>query len=364
MTETTFDLSVTQSPATLTIRGHIDGAVVAGLAEAVAGWSPVPETGLIIDVRGCESYEPDARPALVEVHKALAEKTRRRVYLAVNSRLRGLALWVSHMACDTLCRAVGTEAQAERWLQGEMSRIETDLDRLGATEMPARARTGSIRRDKLSFSERVSVRALGWIVTVTDGYWPDFTEEMVRTYGPEGLKAWGDAVGAGVKKVTETYGDEVAQGLFAMAAVWNGCAYCTTGHFYALNILYFKRTGRLFPIDEREVARWYTLTDERLVERVLERLADDEHAQLSGLFRRQFEIRVKGAELEPEPEDDFIQTANAAFDLINECSIVIDSAKVPPLNPKAAKMWGVQRAYAQKRGRKRGRRIDYTRASG
>lgn len=353
MTEARFQIVDDDAPARIVLSGHIDLALIEGLKAAVDAWQPDPETGLIVDLREARDFDPDARRALVEVHRALADKVRRQTYLAGSSRLRGLSLWVMHMAGDVTARAVGSGAQAKRWLAGDKGRLEVSFGKVGVESVPPRALRG-IGGGKLSFAERLGSTAIGWISRLTVGYWPAFTREMVRTYGLDGVERWGRAVEKTINTLSERYGDETAQGLIAMAAMWNGCAYCTTGHLYAVNLLYFKRTGELFPIDEREVPRWYTLTDERLVDRIVGRLEGDAFADLARLIRRQYRMRLEGDALEPTEDDAFIELANAAFDLVNECSIVIEAANVPPLHEGAARNRGVQKAYAQKRGRKPG----------
>lgn len=356
MTEQRFEILDDRDPATIALAGHIDLPLIARLREAVDAWKPAAAPGLIVDLREAEDFDPDARLALVDVHKALAAKAGRVAYLARSSRLRGMSLWVMHMASDVSARAVGSMAQAESWLAGDKGRLEVSFSKVGVDSVPPRALRG-IGEGKLSFAERLGSTAIGWISQITVGYWPKFTREMVRTYGLDGVERWGRAVEHTINTLSERYGDETAQGVIATAAVWNGCSYCTTGHLYAVNLLYFKRTGELFPIDEREVPRWYTLTDDRLVDRIVGRLEDEQFADLARLIRRQYRMRIEGERLTPTDDDQYIQLANAAFDLVNECSIVIEAASVPPLHEGAARNRGVQKAYAQKRGRKPGAMI-------
>lgn len=350
MSESTFEIRDADSPARVVLTGHLDAALVGRLEAAVDAWTPADRPPLVIDLTGVEGYEPEAREALVAVNRAVAAKAGRHAYLARTALMRGLSLWVMHMANDLDGRAVGSDKQVEAWLHGDRGRLENSFRTAGLDTIPDRAQRGGAS-PRLSFAERIGVQAVGWIHRITMGYWPAFTRELVRTYGLDGLKQWGEAVEAAIKRLSERFGDEIGQGLIAMAAVWNGCAYCTTGHLYALNVLYFKRTGRLFPIDEREVPRWYTMTDERLIARIVERLEGDEFAELRRLIERQYQIRVRGEHIVDGPDDEAIVLANAAWDLVNECSIVIETGHIPPLHPAAARARGVQKAYAQKRGR-------------
>ncbi|MCB9529491.1 MAG: hypothetical protein H6701_14085 [Myxococcales bacterium] len=340
-----------ERPARLVLRGHLDPLALDGLLAEVEGWQPpTRDLPCVVDLSAVTSYTPDARGALVAVNRALADKVGRHVYLARSARMRGLSLWVMHMAGDIEGRPVGSENQVTAWLGDDRNRLDVAFTTvLGEGRTPKRARQGPAPR--LTLAERFGAQSLSWLVRITQGYWPAFTRELVRTYGLDGMKQWGEVVEKTATGLTTRFGDEIAQVVIAMSAVWNGCAYCTVGHLYAANILYFRRTGRLFPIDEREVPRWHTLTDERLEATTIERLAGDEFAELRRVLARQFQLRREGNDAVADDDDRLIVGANAAWDLVNECSILVETAHIPPLHPAAARARGVQRAYAQKRGR-------------
>lgn len=349
-TSASWQLDDDDRPARLTLRGHLDPASVAALRAGVLDWEPPPDLPLVVDLGAVTGYDPDARAALVDVHRLIAGKIGRHVYLARSARIRGLSLWVLHMAGDLDGRPVGSDNQALAWLGETRNRLDNAFTTvLGEGRTPPRARHGAPPR--LTLAERVGAQSISWLVRITQGYWPAFTRELVRTYGLDGMRQWGEVVETTAKGLTERFGDENAQVVIGMSAVWNGCAYCTVGHLYAANILYFRRTGRLFPIDEREVPRWHTLTDERLEASTLERLADDEFKDLHRILSRQFQLRREGPAAVEDDDDRLIIGANAAWDLVNECSILVESGHIPPLHSAAARARGVQRAYAQKRGR-------------
>lgn len=44
----------------------------------------------------------------------------------------------------------------------------------------------------------------------------------------------------------------------------NGCVYCAFGHAYAVELLYFRERGRLFPLDARTLSEWTELEPRRL----------------------------------------------------------------------------------------------------
>lgn len=353
MSAAPFEIHDTGAHVRIVLSGDIDDAGAEALRAAVAAWEPArPAPGAIVDLTRVSDVSASARNGLVEFNRALTGKVGRHVYLALNPKLRGLALWTLHVAGDVEGRTVGSERQAQAWLEGQSGRLERYFGLAGIDSVPKRAREG---KKELSLGERLGATAILWVSRITFGYWPAFTQELVRTYGMDGVKQWGEAVEGALEGLNSRFGEEAAQLLIGLAAVWNACSYCTIGHLYALNVLYFRRTGRLFPIDEREVPGWYVLTDEALIDRVARRLDDEEHAHLLPLVRRQFQLRTAGPEVAESEDDQAIVRANAAWDLVNECTIMIVAEDIPPLHPGAARARGVQKAYALKRGRGRGR---------
>lgn len=351
MTAPAYRLDPTETPARLALGGHLDPAALAGLLAQIDAWQPErDDQPLIVDLNAVDGYDPDVRPLLVELDRALGAKTHRHVYLAKTPLMRGLSLWVLHMSGDTTGRTAGSEKQARAWLDLDHGRLEHAFTTvLGDGRAPRRVDEGPPPR--LTYAERMGAQSLSWLIRITQGYWPAFIRELVRTYGLAGMKQFGEVMERAVGGLSARFGDETGQVLIGMSAVWNGCAYCTIGHLYAANVLYFRRTGRLFPIDEREVPRWHAMTDERLEALTLERLAADEFDDLRRLLRRQFTLRREGPSAIADDDDKLIVDINAAWEIVNECSIIIESTKVPPLHPVAARARGVQRAYAQKRGR-------------
>jgi hypothetical protein len=53
----------------------------------------------------------------------------------------------------------------------------------------------------------------------------------------------------------------------------NGCGYCAYGHVYALELLYLRQHGRLFPIDATALDEWYGLDPRALRVRLRTALA-------------------------------------------------------------------------------------------
>jgi hypothetical protein len=54
----------------------------------------------------------------------------------------------------------------------------------------------------------------------------------------------------------------------------NDCTYCAYGHAHALELIYFRDRGRLFPVDAATLARWQGLPPRRLAEQLRTVLED------------------------------------------------------------------------------------------
>jgi hypothetical protein len=166
-------------------------------------------------------------------------------------------------------------------------------------------------------------RAVLWLVRKADerrlGYPPPFAEELVRASGARGTIAFGKAVGAAMGGLEKRYGAQVSNLIMGMAGLWNGCRYCGIGHIYAVNLLFFKATGRLYPIAESDVPALQEMSYEASLERVVELLSSDELLEHQRIVVRLFALR-QGAEIQGE-EDRLLSAALASWAWLNECSV-------------------------------------------
>ena len=339
-------VSTPHSFTRLELGSHLDHERLEALTKAVEEWpAGAPPPALLIDLTRLDKVDFSLRPRLVDVHIALKAKAGRSVYLAFKPVLRGLALWILHLAGDQKGSVAGTERQARAWLASTEGRVASFFDALGKPRLTLRADDGPL--PPLSMRERAVSRIGGFFTRISQGYWLAFLEELIRTFGVEGLQQIGEQNEEILAALGERWDAETAQLVVGMGALWNGCSYCGAGHIYAANLLHFQRTGDLLPFDERDVPRLQQWTDSAILEELLARFSGPLDA-VGALVRRQFDLKINGA----EPEDDadaLLLRACAAWDIVNECSIVIDLDEVPPLNPAMAKNRALQRRYRKRR---------------
>jgi hypothetical protein len=180
---------------------------------------------------------------------------------------------------------------------------------------------------------RLAVRLLARISEVVSrwqrGYSVPFGAEMIYTMGFRGVARAGKQLDESARRITQLFGDRDGQLLMAMAAMWNGCTFCSVGHVYAANLYHFREGGSLFPLDEREVTSLQRRRDGEVIEDLRLRFAT-ELPRTWALLLREFDLK-SGRAAGSTPDDDGLRLALAAWDWLNECTITTDQADVPPL---------------------------------
>jgi hypothetical protein len=110
------------------LSGVIDAAVCADLrreAEKVLATQKFGGMELWTDLRDVTDYRENARAGLLAFHTMCARKVRRSAYISGSAHVRGLALWVVHIADDENAKVVMTAAQGEEWLRGSEGRVNS-----------------------------------------------------------------------------------------------------------------------------------------------------------------------------------------------------------------------------------------------
>ena len=105
------------------LAGDVDVATVQALIAELSEVGRLVETPLAcIDLRQMTSCSLEARGTLVRLHQRLVSITDRRAYLAASPVIRGVAVWVLHVAPDRHGKVVLNNAAAVRWLTAPMDR--------------------------------------------------------------------------------------------------------------------------------------------------------------------------------------------------------------------------------------------------
>src|SRR5919112_3780902 len=122
--------------------------------------------------------------------------------------------------------------------------------------------------------ERFVTRLMEAMCQVVWGFAPRMIPHIVRRLGPGRSILW---VGAGMPRMLWTIHvlGPVRTHLAALAiSLYYGCTYCAYGHAFALELVYLRDRGRLFPVDACTLATWQDLPPRELAQR-LRRLLHD-----------------------------------------------------------------------------------------
>lgn len=87
----------------------------------------------VVDMGAMTDCRILARGRLADTHLRLKPRLRRSAYLSDRPRLRGVALWIIHVADDANAKAVRDRKLAEAWLEKSVGRLQSAKDRLLAT---------------------------------------------------------------------------------------------------------------------------------------------------------------------------------------------------------------------------------------
>ncbi|MCA9661947.1 MAG: hypothetical protein KC486_26650 [Myxococcales bacterium] len=92
-------------------------AETAALADALEAEVAAAPTTVLVELNALPRYDRRLRQTLLALQRRITAHGGRAVYVADRPRLRGLALWVVHMAEDSQAKIVGNVAAATEWLR-------------------------------------------------------------------------------------------------------------------------------------------------------------------------------------------------------------------------------------------------------
>ncbi len=100
---------------------------------------------------------------------------------------------------------------------------------------------------------RLAVAVLERIGRSLWGFPPNLMAPIVAQLGPLRSVCWFVANMPRYERTLGVLGGFRTHLLCVAISLVNGCAYCTYGHAYAMQLIYFRDRGELFPIDEYEI---------------------------------------------------------------------------------------------------------------
>ncbi len=190
------------------------------------------------------------------------------------------------------------------------------------------------KRSGLSLVERMVASALEMFSRRFVGFAPPFLREVVQTYGVRGALRRMAEMNEVVVQLEREFGMCDAHVLIGYASLWNGCLYCALGHLYISNLVYFRDTGKLYPLAENEVATWGGWSDTEILASTLARLEGDAFKDLRELLARQVDLKWGRTTAEGRT-DELVELSIVAYDWFNRCTIVAPDDEIVPLSELA-----------------------------
>ncbi len=187
------------------------------------------------------------------------------------------------------------------------------------------------------------------------GYSTVFMAELIRTFGVSNALQVMGGMGRAQAALEKHHSLMIAQLSLGVAGLWNGCRFCGCGHLLAANLLYFRETGKLYPIDERIVLELEKMDFPSVRARIAELLSAPEHQKEAAALDRLMAIQL-GAPVADDEKDRALKLGIDVWAIVNECSTVVsfdlDLDVVPALST-IAKDKPLQKRYRIARGRPR-----------
>lgn len=121
---------------------------------------------------------------------------------------------------------------------------------------------------------RFVTRLLEALCRVLWGFAPRMIPHVVGTLGPGRSVLWFAVNMPRLLWTMHALGPMRTHLAAAAISLHNGCTYCAYGHAFALELVYLRDRGRLFPVDARTIATWKDLPPRELAQRLRQVLHD------------------------------------------------------------------------------------------
>ncbi len=100
------------------------------------------------------------------------------------------------------------------------------------------------------WGERFAVAVLEGVGKRLWGFPPSLMAPIVQQLGPGPALRWFVSNMPRYERTLRAFGGLRTHLMCTAISLVNGCGYCTFGHAYAFELIYFRERGRLFPLDE------------------------------------------------------------------------------------------------------------------
>lgn len=184
-------------------------------------------------------------------------------------------------------------------------------------------------------SQRIAVRILESIGSLLWGFKPNMMRYFVLEYGAFKSVAWFVKHMPKYEKILKKWGPVRTHLVATVLSTLKGCAYCTYGHAYALQLHYFKQTNKLFPLDESAMIELHALPESDVFKRMTEALTEANlHEEIEALDKIRA-VREQVPTGKQSQEDEYMRHLVSMFSVLNFCGIkrqVVSDEAHDPIN--------------------------------
>lgn len=208
--------------------------------------------------------------------------------------------------------------------------------------------------ETMTFSQGAAVRLLEFIGSHLWSFKPNMMRHFVLEYGSVKAVVWFARNMPKYERILQNWGPVRTHLISTTLSTLQGCAYCTYGHAYALQLQYYKQTDRLFPLDEQTLFELHKVAEKDVFKQLSTALAEaglqseiqwlEKLASLRSMSPRQQQT----AATENPDINDLLHLLNM-FAVLNYCGIkhqVVPDEAHDPINRDTA----LRARYAERRG--------------
>lgn len=173
----------------------------------------------------------------------------------------------------------------------------------------------------MTLSQRIAVNILESIGSHLWGFKPNMMRHFVLEYGALKSVIWFVKHMPKYEKILKNWGPVRTHLVSTVLSTLQGCAYCTYGHAYALQLHYFKQSNTLFPLDESAMIELHTLPEDEVFKRLRDALTEANLDDEIELLNKISVIREQVPAGKQSQEDEYLLHLVSMFSVLNYCGI-------------------------------------------
>ncbi len=169
-------------------------------------------------------------------------------------------------------------------------------------------------------TDKLAVRVLEAIPRRLWGFPPRLMPVIVERLGPVRAVAWFLTNMPRYERTLRRFGGLRTHLLSTTISLINGCAYCTFGHAYALELIYLRERDALFPLDEHAITALHTLDRADLKQRLIDAVREGGLEAEVPWVERMF-VMAADPQQPTSPADARLAHLVRMFGVLNDCGI-------------------------------------------